>query len=290
MRWLCVIFIIQFILFLGCKQENKNDVRPSDMDSYRKYRDTSEVSKQEYYLKKINRYDEYLSLKNRLMKEGFYEGEAESFSLYTILNGVSLTELEYLKSKGYDYIRRLKKGLLIFGEKIFLWESAISAELVIIGKVKRIDYYPKYREPGDGYYQSVIIEVEELLVGKQNCDSIVLRQFSSYPGSGIWSSGDIKFSPGDIYLFMLSNGVYRYYTDVELGGKFGPSNLEYPENMRRCFYVKVEVPHKLINGKLEYPIGPSFIPTDISDTEKILNEIRKIGKLRKEFEEKVKGR
>ncbi len=167
MRWLCVIFIIQFILFLGCKQENKNDVRPSDMDSYRKYRDTSEVSKQEYYLKKINRYDEYLSLKNRLMKEGFYEGEAESFSLYTILNGVSLTELEYLKSKGYDYIRRLKKGLLIFGEKIFLWESAISAELVIIGKVKRIDYYPKYREPGDGYYQSVIIEVEELLVGKQ---------------------------------------------------------------------------------------------------------------------------
>lgn len=292
---LIVLLIFAITVIYSCKKEGQSSVDSETMwKNIRKMRDSAEVSRMIGYLEKINKLDEYGILKNLFVREGFYESEAERFGfLLTILN-VSPDLIEYLKKNGYDVILWFKKGRLIDikNSPIEFWEKAMCAELVIIGNVLRTDYYPGYKEPGDGYHQSVVISVEEVLVGNVSSDTIILRQISCEEGKGVIVTNEIRYKPGDRYLFFLSNAYYRYNSDPQFGFfEIIKPMLEYPEEFRKICYIEtLGVPHPIIDGKLEYPPSVNMTRLNISDTDKILSEIRKIGKLRKEFEEKMKGR
>ena len=123
------------------------------------------------------------------------------------LRGLNTERIAALESRGIDVLEiALKPGITLTPA-----ESAVLSELVIVGRIKRIE---QTQEPGDGYRSSVVVEVVETLVGQAPGDEIVIRQLSGDVGPGgewvRYSTDFHKFDEEQEVLFFLSNTLYRY--------------------------------------------------------------------------------
>lgn len=83
-----------------------------------------------------------------------------------------------------------------------LEQQALLAELTAVVRVVGVEP----GESGDGYGSSVRLEVVEVLAGMAPAGGIVLRQQSS---PDLYVSSDLAPSPGQTYVLMLSNEMYR---------------------------------------------------------------------------------
>lgn len=133
----------------------------------------------------------------------------------------SLTRLDALKLRMRGYTRgkieqlRKRKGInpvslmlkppmaLTPSEKLTLSESVVIAE--VLEKKNKL-------KPKDGYRSSVVLGVDEVLVGEVPSDRIILRRLSgkSKDGRYVTISHDFKGAVGSKHIFYLSNTKYRY--------------------------------------------------------------------------------
>lgn len=123
---------------------------------------------------------------------------ADFFSFVLAVSGITLDTIERLKRKGLDPIHA------ITARSRPLMEQALLVDLVVVGTV--VDVEKNGRLPDD-HQHTLRVVVSDTLKGVVPADTILIRQKQRVSPQ----SPDEKPEVGETFLFLTSNGLYRYY-------------------------------------------------------------------------------
>lgn len=123
---------------------------------------------------------------------------ADFFSFVLAVSGVALDTIDRLEGKGIDVIRA------VTGRSRPLMEQALLADLVVVGTVVGVD---QDSEIPDTHTHTLEVVVLDTLKGSVPADTILIRQKQRVSPQ----SPDSKPEVGETFLFLTSNGLYRYY-------------------------------------------------------------------------------
>ncbi len=115
---------------------------------------------------------------------------AGRFAFFLVVNGVTAEDVIRLVEGGVDVLHA------VTSDERPLAEQALLADLVVVGEV--IGPAPDSR---DGYSGGVRVRVLDALKGDVSADTLTVRQRRDRDGPAV---------AGQRYLFLLSNGIYRY--------------------------------------------------------------------------------
>ena len=123
---------------------------------------------------------------------------ADFFSFVLILSGVTRDAIARLEDRDVDVIHA------ITAQARPLVEQALLADLVVVGCVVAVDTTTAL---SDGHTYGLTVAVEERLKGPVPADTILIRQKQRVSSR----SPDPTPEAGERFLFLASNGLYRYY-------------------------------------------------------------------------------
>ena len=112
------------------------------------------------------------------------------FAFFLVANGVTAEDVIRLVEGGVDVLHAVTSS------ERPLAEQALLADLVVVGEV--VGDAP---DPRDGYGGGVRVRVLDAVKGDLPADTVVVRQRRDRDG---------PVAAGQRYLFLLSNGIYRY--------------------------------------------------------------------------------
>lgn len=123
---------------------------------------------------------------------------ADFFAFVLAVSGVTLDTIERLEDKGIDPIHA------VTARSRPLMEQSILADLVVVGTVVGVE---ENRNVPDDHRHTLRVVVTETLKGTASADTILIRQKRRVSPQ----SPDKKPEVGETFLFLASNGLYRYY-------------------------------------------------------------------------------
>ena len=135
---------------------------------------------------------------------------ADFFSFVLILSGVTRDDIERLEDRDVDVIHA------ITAQSRPLVEQALLADLVAVGRVVAVDTTTAL---SDEHTYGLTVAVEERLKGPVPADTILVRQKQRVAPR----SPDPTPEAGERFLFLASNGLYRYY--AWRGGQAPPDSV-----------------------------------------------------------------
>ena len=115
---------------------------------------------------------------------------AGRFAFYLTANGVTAEDVIRLVEGGVDVLHA------VTSDERPLAEQSLLADLVVVGDVVGVD-----AGSADGYGSGIRVRVVHVVKGQAPADTVVVRQRRERDG---------PVAVGQRYLFLLSNGVYRY--------------------------------------------------------------------------------
>ena len=132
------------------------------------------------------------------------EGMARYFAFVMTVSGLNAGMAQHLEKKGIDLIHAITADTRPFNEQ------ALMADLVVVGDVIAVVETP---EPDDGFRSSIVVEAQTVLKGEAPSDTLFIRQRSGLSGDKAPedTSRDLHPEAGERYLFLLSNGMYRFF-------------------------------------------------------------------------------
>ena len=134
-------------------------------------------------------YDAFRQTEPDAAPSAHYE-RAGRFAFFLVANGVTAADVIRLVDGGVDVLHA------VTSDERPLSEQSLLADLVVVGEV--LGPAP---ESGDGYGGGVRVRVLDAVKGDLPADTVVVRQRRDR---------DAPVIGGQRYLFLLSNGVYRY--------------------------------------------------------------------------------
>ena len=205
---------------------------------------------------------ERLQFRVPLMLAARQQGLARFFAFVLTVSGLNAEKVEHLEAEGIDLIHA------ITADTRPLSEQALLADLVIVGDVTGIT---ETLEPDDGFRSSIAVEVQTLLKGVAPSKTIFIRQRSrlSREGTPERTSRDLHPEVGERYLFLLSNGMYRFFVASR-------DEEPLPEAMQAQYFV-IYRSYRMEEGQL---LWNGF---SRRDTEQAFEELRKLDQLLAEF-------
>lgn len=123
---------------------------------------------------------------------------ADFFSFILSVSGITPDDVEQLEEKGIDIVHT------ITARARPLMEQSILVDLVVVGSIASVE---ADGELADDHRHSLTVVVTDTLKGTVPSDSIIIRQKQRVSPQ----SPDPKPEVGETFLFLVSNGVYRYY-------------------------------------------------------------------------------
>ena len=147
---------------------------------------------------------ELLQVRKPFLVASHRQGMARYFAFVMTVSGLNADMAERLDAKGIDLIHAITADTRPFDEQ------ALMADLVIVGDVIEV---VETLEPDDGFRSSIMVEVAEVLKGDAPTDTLFIRQRSglSEDEAPEDTSRDLRPEAGERYLFLLSNGMYRFF-------------------------------------------------------------------------------
>lgn len=151
---------------------------------------------------------EGLQIRKPFLDTARQKGIARYFAFVMTVSGLNAEKAERLEAEGVDFIHA------ITADTRPLSEQSLLADLVVVGDI--IDVV-ETQEPGDGFRSSLVIEVQTLLQGETLTDTLFIRQRSglSTDEADEQASRDLRPEIGERYLFLLSNGMYRFFVATQ---------------------------------------------------------------------------
>lgn len=156
---------------------------------------------------------------------------ADFFSFILTVSGVTLDDIRRLEDKGIDIIHT------ITARARPLMEQSILVDLAVVGTITDVKESAELR---DDHQYSLRVAVTESLKGSVPADTILIRQKQRVSNQ----SPDPKPEVGETFLFLASNGVYRYYLHRNTDADARP-----PERKIRRRY-SIYRRYRLKNGRL----------------------------------------
>lgn len=150
---------------------------------------------------------------------------AEAFETDTVqlLQSIGLKpgRVRSLTKAGYDPVEAA--AAYVRGSAT-LQQQALLSSAVVVARVSEV----RQEDLGDGYHSTVVLDVTEAILGRYRSGKIALRQASGIDSQGrqIEVSSDLHPAPGQSYILMLSDGLYKQ-TALESGGKPAGGAIEY---------------------------------------------------------------
>lgn len=126
------------------------------------------------------------------------ERTAGFFSFVLTVSGVTLDAIRRLEENGVDVVHA------VTARSRPLMEQALLADLVVVGTVAAVDTNDAR---GDGHSYGLTVAVSETLKGTAPADTILIRQKRRTSAQ----SPDPTPEVGETFLFLASNGMYRFY-------------------------------------------------------------------------------
>lgn len=123
---------------------------------------------------------------------------ADFFSFILSISGITPDDLVQLEEKGIDIVHTTSARARP------LMEQSILADLVVVGKIVSVE---ADGELADDHRHTLTVFVTDTLKGAVPSDTILIRQKQRVSPQ----SRDPKPEVGETFLFLVSNGVYRYY-------------------------------------------------------------------------------
>jgi len=158
-----------------------------------------------------------------------------------------------------------------------LVEKAMVSELVVVGRVEDII---ETLAPGDGFRSSVVIKVEETLIGQAPGDEIILRLTSGRRADGVhgtYTFHDLTTRErGRRYLFFLSNMRYRFFVAYPYRGMEPRGAEDLDEATVKKYFLPINE---------RYPLDIDFaalVRRGHPEPEHLLADIRRVGRILKE--------
>ena len=192
------------------------------------------------------------------------QGMARYFAFVLTVSGFNADMAEHLDTEGIDLIHAITADTRPFDEQ------ALMAELVVVGDVIAFVETP---EPNDGFRSSIVVDVETVLKGDAPADTLVIRQRSGPPADEAPenTSRDLHPEVGERYLFLLSNGMYRFFVATR-----GEAIDPLPEPVQAQHFV-IYRSYQMDDGRLLWN-GLSR-----RDTRRAFKQIRKLDQLLADF-------
>ncbi|MFB6098059.1 MAG: hypothetical protein ABEK84_02910 [Salinibacter sp.] len=138
---------------------------------------------------------------------------ADFFSFVLAVSGATLDTMKRLEEKGIDVIHA------ITARSRPLMEQALLADLVVVGTVVGVE---QNGSVPDGHRHTLRVVVRDSLKGTVPADTILIRQKRRVSRR----SPDPKPEVGETFLFLASNGLYRYYLARNTDPDARPSESE----------------------------------------------------------------
>lgn len=176
---------------------------------------------------------------------------ADFFSFVLAVSGVTLDTIDRLEEEGIDVIRA------ITGRSRPLMEQALLADLVVVGTVVGVD---QNSEIPDTHNHTLEVVVSDTLKGSVPADTILIRQKQRVSPQ----SPDPKPEVGETFLFLTSNGLYRYYLHRGTSPDARPPETE----MRRRYSIYRR--YRIEEGRLLWK------NRNPEETQRALNDIRRL--------------
>ncbi len=157
-----------------------------------------------------------------------------------------------------------------------LVEQAMVSEWVVVGRVEDVF---ETLAPGDGFRSSVVIKVEETLVGQAPGDEIILRQTSGRRADGVhgYTFHDMTTRErGRRYLFFLSKMRYRFFVAYPHRGMEPRDAEDLDEATVKQYFLQINE---------RYPLDIDFSAlgrVGHPEPEHLLADIRRVGRILKE--------
>lgn len=147
---------------------------------------------------------ERLRIRKPFMLDAHQQGMARFFAFVMTVNGLDATKAQYLGSHGIDLVHA------ITADRRPLSEQALLADLVVVGEVVGLADSP---EPDDGFRSSITVAVETVLKGSTPADTVFIRQRTRLANDAMHerAARDLYPELGERYVFLLSNGMYRFF-------------------------------------------------------------------------------
>ena len=167
------------------------------------------------YLQDQGTLDDALKIRELLAERAVLHGRTMTDSHYDflgylaaglVIEGYTFDLISRLKNAGIDIARI---SYLADGERTSFGERAALHELTVIATI--VDRYDSWL-PRDGFLSSLVLEVDEVLIGSVNSKYIIVRlEFGKLPSGRITrSTFDFNGQKGETYAFYLSNRFYRF--------------------------------------------------------------------------------
>ncbi|GAB5519558.1 MAG: hypothetical protein RhofKO_18090 [Rhodothermales bacterium] len=152
---------------------------------------------------------ERLQIHTPSMQEARQKGLARFFAFVMTVSGLNAEKVDRLEAEGIDIAHA------ITADARPLTEQALLADLVMVGEVTSL---ADIQEPDDGYTSSIGVAVQTLLKGEAPSKTVYIRQRSSLSPKAVQRiSNDLRPKVGERYLFLLSNGMYRFSVAARKG-------------------------------------------------------------------------
>lgn len=219
LKWQRLSILILLILFsLGAPSYSIAQLRNDYQATIRQ-----EITRREAYLKEFGLYNRYLELrkmvspeveaKNSVKKNAFNEDVRDykiTMAIQELAVKYSLDEVRTYKQDSIDLVNDAIFIAMPQSEKQFM----ALLEEAFVGRIVRA-----YSDssPGDGYRSTIVVEVDEWLLGGGGADTVLIRQVSGRAGSGwkgstadvirLTQAGEFTF-PTFSHLFTVSSTKY----------------------------------------------------------------------------------
>jgi hypothetical protein len=148
------------------------------------------------------------------------ERTADFFSFVLAVSGVTLDTIEKLEEKDFDLIRA------VTAQSCPLMEQSILADLVGVGTVVGVE---QSSGMPDAHNHTLRVVMSDVLKGAVPTDTVLIRQKRRVSPQ----SPDTKPEEGETFLFLASNGLYRY----DLHRNTDPSVRPPEAEMRRRYSI-----------------------------------------------------
>jgi len=148
------------------------------------------------------------------------ERTADFFSFVLAVSGVTLDTIEKLEEKDFDLIRA------VTAQSCPLMEQSILADLVGVGTVVGVE---QNSGMPDAHNHTLKVVMSDVLKGAVPTDTVLIRQKRRVSPQ----SPDTKPEEGETFLFLASNGLYRY----DLHRNTDPSARPPEAEMRRRYSI-----------------------------------------------------
>lgn len=150
-------------------------------------------------------------------------GDAFETDTVQLLQSVGLNpgRIKALTAAGYDPVTAA--SAYVRGNAT-LQQQALLSSAVVVARVSEV----RQEDLGDGFRSTVLLEVIDPILGNMKNGKLALRQASGLDAQGrrLDVSSDLSPIPGQSYVLMLSDGLYKQLA-LESGGKPAGGSIDY---------------------------------------------------------------